>query len=92
MFEPRINDKVELPVGEENLPTLCRSLKTEDCFKPDVELLTIAEVAELLRISVPSVRRLQRRRIPFIKIGGSVRFTKDDIMSYLAKQRVEAVD
>jgi len=41
----------------------------------DFELLTITEVAEMLKISVPSVRRLQhQRQIPFYKVGGSVRF------------------
>jgi excisionase family DNA binding protein len=60
---------------------------------PTIELLTIAEVAKLLRISASGVRRLQQRRlIPFVKIGGSVRFTKDDILSYLLKRRVEAID
>nr|QIG95514.1 helix-turn-helix domain-containing protein [Bradyrhizobium sp. 6(2017)] len=82
-----------MPVGDHNLPTPDRSLKNTGCSTPDVELLTIAEVAKLLRVSVPSVRRLQqRRRIPFVKIGGCVRFTKNDIMLYLAKQRVQAVD
>jgi excisionase family DNA binding protein len=57
------------------------------------ELLTVAEVAEFLKISKVGVRRLQYGRlIPFHKIGGSVRFSKDDVAAYLAKQRVEAVD
>jgi excisionase family DNA binding protein len=58
-----------------------------------MELLTIPEVAEFLKISVPSVRRLQQRRlIPFFKVGGSVRFTRSDILSYLEKKRVESID
>jgi excisionase family DNA binding protein len=57
-----------------------------------MELLTIAEVAEFLKISESTVRRLQQRRlIPFFKVGGSVRFTKSDLVSYLEKQRVETV-
>jgi excisionase family DNA binding protein len=59
---------------------------------PSLELLTITEVAELLKISLASVRRLQQRRVvPFIKVGGSVRFAKEDLVSYLAKNRVEAI-
>lgn len=78
-----------MPLGDHNLPMPDRSLKNADCSTPDVELLIVTEVAELLRVSAPSVRRLQqRRRIPFV----CVRFTKNDIMSYLAKQRVQAVD
>jgi excisionase family DNA binding protein len=57
-----------------------------------LELLTIAEVARILKISASGVRRLQQSRlIPFIKVGGSVRFTKIDLVSYLEKHRVEAV-
>ena len=56
-----------------------------------IELLTITEVAELLKISAMGVRRLQQaRRLPFIKVGGSIRFFKRDIIVYLEKQRVES--
>jgi len=62
-------------------------------FDPTVELLTIPEVAELLKISVPTVRRLQQRRlIPFFKVGGSIRLTRGDVLSYLMTNRVEAID
>jgi excisionase family DNA binding protein len=45
--------------------------------KPAIDLLTIPEAAELLKISVSGMRRLQqRRRIPFTKIGSSIRFAR----------------
>ena len=57
-----------------------------------LELLTIAEVAKLLKISVPSVRRLQQqRRIPFFKVGGRIRFERSDIVAYLQKRRVHSI-
>ena len=60
---------------------------------PSLGLLTIPDVAGLLKISIPTVRRLQQqRKLPFIKVGGSVRFTKSDIASYLEKGRVRAID
>jgi excisionase family DNA binding protein len=60
---------------------------------PASDLLTVPEVAAFLKISVPSVRRLQQRRqIPFVKVGGCVRFTRADIASYLDKRRVRAID
>ncbi len=60
---------------------------------PSIELLTIPEAAKLLKISVTSIRRLQQRRaIPFIKMGGSVRFVVKDLMTYIAKRRVESID
>jgi excisionase family DNA binding protein len=60
---------------------------------PPPELLTIAEVAELLKIAVASVRRLQQqRKIPFVRVGGSIRFFRRDIVSYLEKRRVRSID
>jgi|SRR3989338_3079069 len=57
------------------------------------DLLTVMQAAELLKISVTSMRRLQQgRHIPFIKVGGSVRFAMCDIESYLGKRRVESID
>lgn len=57
-----------------------------------LELLTIDEVAVLLKISVPTIRRLQQQRqIPFLKVGGSVRFSKKDLVSYLERSRVEVI-
>ncbi len=59
---------------------------------PVVDLLTVPEVAELLKISTSGVRRLQQQRtIPFIKVGGSVRFDRRDIAMYLERNRVNAI-
>ena len=56
----------------------------------EIDLLTIKEVAELLRISGSLVRRLQQnRRIPFIKVGGSIRFNKRDVAEYLRQRTIE---
>jgi excisionase family DNA binding protein len=75
-----------------HLPVLYGSLTIMSADSASaVELLTISEVARLLRVSVSAVRRLQQaRRLPFIKIGGSVRFSKTDIISYLRGCRVES--
>lgn len=57
-----------------------------------IELLTVTEVSKLLKVSVTAVRRLQQARsVPFFKIGGSVRFLKSDIISYLTKRRIESI-
>ena len=59
---------------------------------PALELLTIPEVARLLKLSVPSVRRLQQqRRIQFFKVGGRIRFERSDIVAYLQKRRVHSI-
>lgn len=60
---------------------------------PAIELLTIGDVAKLLKVSSSTVRRLQQgRQLPFIKVGGSVRFNKDDIIDFLKKVRIESID
>jgi excisionase family DNA binding protein len=62
-----------------------------DC-DPSIDLLTIREAANLLRLSVSGVRRLQRQRlIPFIKLGGSIRFDRRDLVSLLNKNRVQTI-
>jgi excisionase family DNA binding protein len=60
--------------------------------QPSIDLLTTPEAAELLKISVSGMRRLQRqRRIPFIKISASVRFARQDLKSFIEAARVEAI-
>lgn len=60
---------------------------------PLPELLTISETAELLKVSVTTIRRLQQQRqIAFHKVRGGIRFTKSDIVSYLKVQRVTSID
>jgi excisionase family DNA binding protein len=59
---------------------------------PSIDLLTIREAASLLRLSVSGVRRLQRqRRIPFIKLGTSIRFDRRDLINLLNKNRVQTI-
>ena len=49
-------------------------------------------MADLLRISKSTLYRLiEKRKIPFYKVEGSLRFLKRDIVSYLDKNRVDSV-
>jgi excisionase family DNA binding protein len=53
--------------------------------------MSIAEVAELLGVSVRHVRRLvQERRIPFFKWGHLLRFDPDEIETWLQRSHVPA--
>ncbi len=55
-------------------------------------LLTIPDVAAILKVSTYTVRRLQQqRKLPFVKIGGSVRFERSDIASYVTARRVRSI-
>ncbi len=53
---------------------------------------TPEELAEFLAISKPTVYRLvEKRQLPFHKIGGVLRFKKADIEKYLESGRVEPI-
>jgi excisionase family DNA binding protein len=59
---------------------------------PALDLLTIVEAAELLKLSVSGMRRLQQsRRVPFIKVGGRIRFARQDLASFVQRNRVKAI-
>lgn len=65
-----------------------------DCHDPHTSsvLLTIDEVAAVLRVSKTSVYRLvERRLLPFCRVGRSLRFTREDIETYLRARRVESI-
>ena len=73
-----------------DLPELGRFLDKQ--LTGSTSLLTVAEAAKLLGVSVSGMRRLQQeRRIPFFKVGRCVRFAKSDLAAYLAKRRIEPV-
>lgn len=81
------HDRVTQPVGYADAALSFDKQPNEP--HRNIELFTIAEAAEFLTISVSGVRRLQQaRRISFFKVGGSLRFAKEDLASYLARRRV----
>lgn len=52
--------------------------------------LNVDEVAGWLGVSSTTVRDwVFKRRIPFLKINGSVRFDRDELISWTNSQRVE---
>ena len=58
-----------------------------------LELLTLAETAGLLKIAVPTLRRLQQQhKIPSVKVGGGIRFLKSDLAAYITKMRVDVIE
>lgn len=82
--------KLGLPIGQLGAVSFFDNQPNESF--PAIELLTVAEAAGFLKISKSGVRRLQQgRRIPFFKVGGSIRFATEDLMSYLARQRVGSI-
>lgn len=54
------------------------------------ELLTVAEVADLLRVSTMTVYRLIRSgELPAVRVGRNYRVRRRDLDSYLEQQVVE---
>ena len=51
-------------------------------------LWKVADVAAFLGVTQRTVRVWQtRQRIPFVKIGGTVRFIRDDVVDWAARHR-----
>lgn len=49
-----------------------------------MELLKVSEVAEMLKLTNQQIYHLKaQKKIPFIEIGGSIRFDKTDIINWL---------
>ena len=47
-------------------------------------LLTVQEVAEMLKISVSTLYRwVNKREIPFVKLGGKLRFNEGEIKTFV---------
>jgi excisionase family DNA binding protein len=58
-----------------------KSTKAQPVVQP--RLLTISEVADLLRVEVSTIYVwTSKRKIPFRKVGGRLRFDYDEIISW----------
>jgi len=62
---------------------------TDDDSATSMEVLTVVEVARLLRVSQRTVQRLvASERIPFVRVGRSVRFRQPSLAAWLASTEV----
>ena len=88
---PEVADLLRLP-GEANPPLRFTPLTDAELTPVQPELLNIREVADLLRLSERSILRLKKTRlIPFVKLGGAVRFRIADVMRAIARRTVMEV-
>ena len=56
----------------------------------DTNLMTVEDVAELLKVEKQLVYKLKRdRKIPFIKIGGVIRFRRVDVDEWIEQSIVK---
>jgi excisionase family DNA binding protein len=59
----------------------------------DNAIMTIAEVADYLKVTERTIYRLAgTKKIPSFKVGGSWRFSKADIDEWIKKQSIEGLD
>lgn len=54
----------------------------------EVNYLTIEQVAEMLQVTRMTIYNLQNKGLPFIKIGKSVRFDKNDVIEWMNSKKV----
>jgi excisionase family DNA binding protein len=54
---------------------------------PDSDLWTTKEVAKHLHVSLKTVFNLRKRGLPFVQLGGAVRFVPQEIRDYLVNSR-----
>ena len=58
----------------------------------DSELLTVTEVAKLLRLTPKGVyAMISARRIPFVRVSNRVRFIRSELHRWLEGNRVDAL-
>ncbi|HJW53975.1 MAG TPA: helix-turn-helix domain-containing protein [Burkholderiaceae bacterium] len=59
--------------------------------QPESDILTITEVAEYLKVAERTIYRLAAaKKIPAFKVGGTWRFSRADIDSWIKQQSKEA--
>jgi excisionase family DNA binding protein len=76
-----------------NSPTHTNSLGTspvaEEVKTPvqDSDLWTTREVAKYLHVSLKTVFNLRKKGLPYVQLGGAVRFVPQEIRDYLVNSR-----
>ncbi len=64
-----------------NPPTL------EEMPPPSQDLWTTPEVAKFLHVSLKTVFNLRKKGLPYVQLGGAVRFVPQEIRDYLVSHR-----
>ena len=74
-----------------NTGTLGNSPVSEDVKtspqETDSELWTTERVAKYLHVSLKTVFNLRKKGLPYVQLGGAVRFVPQEIRDYLVKSR-----
>jgi excisionase family DNA binding protein len=49
----------------------------------DLKFLTIEDVADMLQVTRTTVYNLKKKGLPFIKIGKNIRFSQEEVVSWV---------
>jgi len=52
-----------------------------------INMKTKKEIAETLKLSIPTIDRLMKKGMPYYKIGRSVRFKEEEVLEWTGKNR-----
>jgi excisionase family DNA binding protein len=58
-----------------------------DDHEADSDLWTTKDVAKHLRVSLKTVFNLRKKGLPYVQLGGAVRFVPQEIKDYLVNSR-----
>jgi len=70
-----------------NSPTITGIPGNTQTSEPDAILWTTIEVAKFLHVGPKTVFNLRKRGLPYVQLGGAVRFVPQEIKDYLVKSR-----
>ena len=58
--------------------------------KPEAELVSVEQAAQILSVSVSTLYGwVWQRRIPFVKLGRALRFDVSDLQEFIRRNRVQ---
>jgi excisionase family DNA binding protein len=60
---------------------------SEEMTATPQDLWTTREVAKFLHVSLKTIFNLRKKGLPFVQLGGAVRFVPQEIRAYLANSR-----
>lgn len=70
-----------------NISSPGTSSVSEEVKTPVQDLWTTPEVAKYLHVSLKTVFNLRKKGLPFVQLGGAVRFVPQEIRDYLVNSR-----
>ena len=68
-------------------PPIAESLKNQNTPASDDQLWTTEQVARYLHVSLKTVFNLRKKGLPYVQLGGAVRFVPQEIRDYLVTNR-----